>query len=280
MPAAQLAPSSSSHVSSPCSDVARRLLAEARQLETLREFAAAESIINAAITCDGSPEMLLTQAEFLVRRERLDEARTVYRTAWNQAALSGDKKLLSVVLHNLASVERQLGDWSTARSHQCRSMAFSFDVDSDANHDVAADLTGRALDAMASGEYGLAENLLLRSLVIERATGARDGEAADCGNLGVLAGLRGDLAVGMRFLARAYSIHRELSDDQGAGSDLMNLAELFLHAGRLSLTAKCLSRAIQNFKFCGASVSQATAELRLKEVTQVIGVLQQDPQLN
>lgn len=264
----------------PCIETARRLLIEAQHLESLRQFAAAESVLQAAIVCDSSPRTLLAQAEFLVRRERLEDARATYRTAWNHAALCGDPKLLAVVLHNLASVERQLGDWSTARSHQFRALSLGLDVDEPTDENVAADLTGRALDAMASGEYALAENLLLRSLAIERAAGALDGEAADCGNLGVLAGLRGDLSIGIRFLARAYSIHRQLGDEQGAGADLLNLAEIFLNSGRLSLTARCLRRAVSNFKRAGATVSTATAEARLKEVTQVIGVLQRDPLLN
>lgn len=278
MPAAHVAFSPAP--SSPCADIARRLLQDARQLEELREFAAAESVLQAAINCSDAPEVALTQAEFLVRRDRLDDARAVYRTVWNQAALSGDSKLLSVVLHNLASVERRLGDWSAARSHQLRSLATSFEIEANSTDEIAADLTGRGLDAMASGDYALAENLFLRSLAIERAAGARDGEAADCGNLGVLAGLRGDIAIGIRFLGRAYTIHRELEDDHGCGSDLLNLAELFLHAGRLSLTARCLQRATRNFERAGAAHSQATAAARLKEVTQVIGVLERDPSLN
>lgn len=264
----------------PCIESARRLLVEAQHLESLRQFAAAESILQAAVICDSSPTTMLAHAEFLVRRERLEDARAAYRAAWNQAALSGDPQLLSVVLHNLASVERQLGDWSTARSHQFRALSLGLDAIDTSAENLAADLTGRALDAMASGEYALAENLLLRSLAIERAAGALDGEAADCGNLGVLAGLRGDLSIGIRFLARAYSLHRQLCDDQGAGADLLNLAEIFLNSGRLSLTEKCLRRAVSNFRRVGAAVSEATAEARLKEVTQVIGVLQRDPLLN
>lgn len=278
MPAAHVSASPTS--SSACEQAARRLLSEAQHLESLEQFSAAESVLQAAVACSPCPETMLAHAEFLVRRERLEDARAAYRLVWNHAALCGDSKLLSVVLHNLASVERQLGDWSAARSHQFRALAAGYEADDSSSEETAAELTGRGLDAMAEGDYALAENLLLRSLAIERSLGARDGEAADCGNLGVLAGLRGDLAVGIRFLARAYTIHRELNDEHGSGSDLLNLAEIFINSGRLSLAEKCLRRAIGNFRRVGAAKSLANAESRLTEVTQVIGVLNRDPLLN
>ena len=182
------------------------------------------------------------------------------------------------MLHNLATIERRLGDWSSARSLQ--SSALSASLESGDSEADAADLTNRALDAMATREYEFAENLLLRSLMIEHNVGSLGGQAADYGNLGVLAGLRGDLHVGVRFLARAYALHRTLGDEFGAGSDLLNLAEFFVSLGRLSLAARCLDRAVGNFQRSNSGRSLKTATARLAEVRRVIGVMQHDPSLN
>lgn len=266
-----------SQVDSTSQRTAERLLNEARLLESSHQFSAAELILRAAEDCCPNALIKLERAEFLVRRERWNDARSAYRALWNQAALENDSHLLSVVLHNLAGVERRLGNWSAARSHQFRAM-LPHDATSEA--DTAAELTGRGLDAMAEGDYSLAENLFLRSLLLERQAGSRAGEAADCGNLGVLASLRGDLAVGIRFLGRAYTIHRDLIDYQNCGSDLTNLSELFIKSGRLSLAEKCLRRAIGHFDQAGAPLSKATAEARLKDVARVIGMLHRDPEWN
>ncbi len=276
MPDTQVIQQLRSH--SECADSARRLIEEARQLETLCRIDAAEAVLKAAVTCDPSMATQLALAEFFDRTENFEAARETYRQLWRDAVLQEDAKLLAVVLNNLATIERRLGDWSSARSLQLAAMSAS--LESGTAETEAADLTNRALDAMATHEYEFAEDLLMRSLVIEHRTGSLAGQAADYGNLGVLAGLRGDLNVGVRFLARAYALHRSLGDEHGAGSDLLNLAEVFVSLGRLSLAARCLDRAVESFQTSNSGRSLRTATERLAEVRRVIGIIQHDPLLN
>ena len=276
MPDTQVIQSRQSH--SGFAEAALRLLEEARQLETHCRVDAAEAVFRAAVTCDSSIATRLALVEFYDRTENFEAARTGYHQLWRDAVLQGDPRLLAVVLHNLATIERRLGNWSSARSHQLSSISASLKTGH--SETGAADLTNRALDAMATQEYELAESLLLRSLVIEHNSGSLAGQAADYGNLGVLAGLRGDLNVALRFLARAYSLHRELGDMTGAGSDLLNLSEIFVSMGRFSLGAKCLVRAVEDFRRSNSKRSLKTAKARLAEVRRVIGVMQHDPSLN
>ena len=239
MPDTQVIQQPQSH--SECAEAACRLVAEARQLEKLSHIDAAEAVLKASVTCDPSIANQLGLAEFYDRTENFEAARASYRQLWREAVLQDDAKLLAVVLHNLATIERRLGDWSSARSLQLSALSASLES-GDKEHD-AADLTNRALDAMATHEYELAENLLLRSLVIEHSTGSLVGQAADYGNLGALAGLRGDLNVGMRFLARAYALRAaQLPPDDpwpDAFDDQRQLQQITEYAVVASLASPC-----------------------------------------
>lgn len=263
---------------------AEMLVEEAGQLERSGLVSAAEVMLRAAVRSDNSPAFQLRLGHFLTRTEQYAEAAALYESLWQTAHESADAHLMEVAVGNLAVVKRSQKDSQAAAQLQARSAALAFEqhpADRPLSFENdAADLTNRALDAMGSGDYDLAENLLLRSLTLERQSGSRAGEAADYGNLGVLAGLRGDLNVGMRFLARAYSVHREIADEQGAGSDMLNLAEFVLKLGRLSLTARCLLRAVRHFKRCGAEKSAQEALSRFEEVRRVMNVLDRDPLLN
>lgn len=263
---------------------AQSLVEEANRLERTGFVAAAEAVLRTAARCDSSPSIQLRLGHFLVRTEQYDAATDLYESLWRTAHQTNDASLMEVALNALAVVKRSQNEWQSAAQLQARSTALSFEqpaiqrdnfIDND-----SADLTNRALDAMSCRDYDLAENLLLRSLRLERERGSRDGEAADYGNLGVLAGLRGDLLVGIRFLARAYTLHRELNDEQGSGSDMLNVAEFFLTLGRLSLAARCFQRANRHFLKCGAKKSAHAAMSRGDEVQRVMGVLKRDPLLN
>ena len=226
------------------------------------------------------------------RREEHSAAETLLKEAQQQIhdALprEGDTQLeegeraliLSALLHNQAVATRSRGDFATAATLQQQSMKLQLDETGEVTPE---DLSGSAADAIYRGDFDLAENLLLRSLHEETDSGNQAGIAADCGNLGLLAGLRGNLAVGIRFLGRAVRLHRELGDDLGSGTDYLNLAELFRTAGRWSLAARCLRRAKKHFRTAGAPSSMKKAEARLAELSDLQmldDVKSRDPLLN
>ncbi len=256
---------------------ASTLLSCARQLEESGLMVAARNAYLAAALADETPNGRVELTGFQFRCECFDEAACGYESLLRQAAETKDARLAEIVRHNLAAVLRRTGQSSRAMTLQGRASEATLSAHGELG---AADLTGRALDAIDLGDFDLAENLLLRSLAVEKATGNRAGEATDCANLGALALLRGDNAVGIRFLARAYHLHRKLNDRVNAGTDLLNLAEAFQNVSRWSLTSRCLRRAISQFESCGAERSLDTARNRLREIQQVRGVLKRDPLLN
>jgi tetratricopeptide (TPR) repeat protein len=258
-------------------DPATTLLNCARQLEETGLMVAARNAYQAAALADDTPNGRVELAGFQFRTEFFGEAAKEYESLLGLAAERNDGRLAEVSRHNLAAVLRKTGQTSRATTLQARASEATLSACGELG---TADLTGRALDAIDQGDFDLAENLLLRSLAVEKETGNRAGEATDCANLGALALLRGDNAVGIRFLARAYHLHRTLKDRVNAGTDLLNLAEAFQNANRWSLASRCLRRAISQFKSCGADRSLHTARTRLREVHQVQGVFKRDPLLN
>ncbi len=259
------------------SDATSLLLECARQLEESGQIPAARNAFQAAALADETPKGRVELAGFHFRTERFDEAGQEYESLLRLAAESDDRRLAEVARHNLAAIFRKTEQSSRAMTLQARATADAILANGELD---SADLTGRALDAIDQGDFGLAENLLLRSLAVEKSSGNRNGEATDCANLGALALLRGDNAVGIRFLARAYHLHRRLNDRANAGTDLLNLAEAFQNASRWTLASRCLRRAMSQFESCGANQSLNTAHARLREVRQIQGVFKRDPLLN
>ncbi|MFT5326834.1 MAG: tetratricopeptide (TPR) repeat protein [Planctomycetaceae bacterium] len=268
--------SSTSCVAS-ANDPATTLLNCARQLEETGLMVAARNAYQAAALADDTPNGRVELAGFQFRTEFFDEASKEYESLLGLAAETDNRRLAEVARHNLAAVLRKTGQTSRATTLQASASATTLSARGELG---TADLTGRALDAIDQKDFDLAENLLLRSLAVEKETDNRTGEAIDCANLGALALLRGDNAVGTRFLARAYHLHRTLNDRVNAGTDLLNLAEAFQNASRWSLASRCLRRAISQFESCGAERSLNTARTRLREVQQVQSVFQRDPLLN
>lgn len=263
------------------------------RLEREGHFPAALAAFRAASLCPAFPEGKLAFASFLIRRNEQAEAENLLEQARCElhsepaetdsslmetgADSVAQNQAISAVLNNQAGVCRSLGAFAKAAALQQQSLKVQLSISGEA---TPADLAGAAQDAILRGEFGIAENLLLRSLHQETAAGNQAGIAADCGNLGLLAGLRGQLAVGIRFLGRARQIHLKLKDDLGAGTDFLNLAELFRTAGRWSLAARSLHRAKKHFERAGAPASIRHVNARLKELNKLDEVQSRDPLLN
>ena len=258
-------------------DPATTLLNCARQLEESGLMGAARNAYQAAALADETPNGRVELAGFQFRTESYDEAECEYESLLGLAVKTSDRRLAEVARHNLAAVLRKTAQNTRAMTLQGRASEATLSIRGELG---TADLTGRALDAIDQGDFDLAENLLLRSLAVEKETGNLAAEATDCANLGALALLRGDNSVGIRFLARAYHLHRSLNDRVDAGTDLLNLAEAFQNASRWSLASRCLERAILQFESCGAERSLHTARTRLHEVQKIRGVFNRDPLLN
>ncbi len=216
------------------------------------------------------------------------EAAIVEFTQLRQLALQrGDASLAEVACHNLAVAYRQLGDIPQAVCWQQQSIAWRSrraECPRKASDDeltrLACDLTGRGGDEFLRGDFDLAEALWMRALAIEAWIGSWDGQAIDCGNLGLLAAARGDFAAGVRWLQKSLRFHRLMLDNIGAGTDWMNLAEVLRLQGEFKLSTHSLHRAVRYFERTNAAALLEQARLRLREALRTEAVLTFDPLLN
>ena len=215
------------------------------------------------------------------------EAITKLRRLHQVALARRDEALAEVVCQNLAVAYREADEPASAISWQQQSIAWwthRAAVDRGREDDelgrLACDLTGRGCDEFAGEEFDLAESLWRRALAIEEWRGSWEGQATDCGNLGLLAAIRGDLATGVRWLRKSLRLHRLMFDERGAGTDLMNLAELLRLQGDFRRSKKALHMAIRCFERFGAEPLCDRALLRLKEAKRIEAVLRFDPRLN
>ena len=254
-----------------------QLMESARQLDVSGEIEAAEMAYRAATLCDSGPESRLALAEFLLRIEWTDHAVVEYERLLELGHQSCDSKLIEVATHNLAAALRESGRAERAAALQMQSLQEGIE---DSGEIAPADLTARAMDAIAQEDYELAEDLLLRSLALEEAAGNQNGVAADCANLGVLACLRDQQWPAIRYLGRAWHAHRRAGDSRGAGTDMMNLVEVFSSANRWRLAARCCRRAIDCFERARSSRSLKAARDRLAEVQRIVELLDSDPLMN
>ena len=198
-----------------------------------------------------------------------------------------DASLAEVACHNLAVAYRQLGDIHQAVCWQQQSIAWRgrrAECPRKATDDeltrLACDLTGRGGDEFLRGDYDLTEALWLRALAIEAWLGSWDGQAIDCGNLGLLAAARGDFAAGVRWLQKSLRFHRLMLDNIGAGTDWMNLAEVFRLQGEFNVSTRSLRQAVQCFELTKATALLEQSRLRLREALRTEAALTFDPQLN
>lgn len=249
----------------------------ARKLEEQRNYLAAESAFRAAADSDPRPESRLELAGFLQRTERFEDAAIEYQSLLREAAQKRNSRLMSVAQHNLAAVHRQSGATTTARSLQQNATRSGILYDGELQPE---DLTARALDELNAGNPALAESLLQRALACERSRNNPCGMAADYGNLGAVAAVRGEFDTAIRNFAKAYHVHLALDLPQPAGQDLTNLAEVFIQKQRWTLAAKCLRRAMRFFSEAKAHPSLDEAQLRLHEIERVLQVSDRDPLLN
>lgn len=198
-----------------------------------------------------------------------------------------DDELAEVVCQNLAVACREADEWANAVSWQQQSIAWwtrRASIDRGREDDelarLACDLTGRGCDEFVRRDFDLAESFWRRALTIEEWRGSLEGQATDCGNLGLLAAARGELEEGLRWLRKSLRLHRLMFDERGAGIDLMNLAELLRLHGDFHRSKNALRLAVRCFRRIGADPLRDQALRRLSEAKRIEAILRFDPSLN
>lgn len=228
---------------SPLDATFQALVTSARRCAKQGDFTRARSAFGHALSIQDEPALRIEFGDFLSRTGEISAARIEYKHALQRANDSGDHRCSAVVLNQLAASYRQAGDYPTAAVTQRRSLAEELRHSSN-QLDLRVDLSNSAADAIAEKDYVTAERLLRRSLALEIFAQSSAGEAADCGNLGLVQAMSGKTTTAISWLRRALRLHRQLNDDRGVASDLMNLALIFGVLDRPKRARRLLRKAV------------------------------------
>jgi hypothetical protein len=240
-------------------------------------IAAARSAWLAAIESDDTPRSRLEFAAFLTRTRNFEEAVGLFEMLLRETRVLTDPHVRGVVRHNLAAVLRQIGQGDLAASLQQMANRDRLLADGEL---TGHELTATALDAIHRDDLATAQDLLQRAIQVERREGNVRGEAADCGNLAVIAAERNDRSTAVALLLRACSLHRSLGDWYAAGRDLLHLSIHLPEIGRLSLAVRCATRAQQYLATAGAKAESDDAGERRDALQRAVQLRRCNPLLN
>jgi tetratricopeptide (TPR) repeat protein len=207
-----------------------------------------------AIECDLTGEARNAFGRFLWNTGRVSAAAAQY----SQVLFDGDRSLEATVraasaeaARCLAAIFRERHEPANAAQFDHYARQLSAPQAADAFHTGDCPIGNAAVDAILTGDYKTAESLLWHSLLREMAYGSGINEAADWGNLGVLAGLRGELDEAVSHLRHALRLHRILEDDGGVGRDLLHLGALLAKRRRGRLAELTLRLACKRLNQAG-----------------------------
>lgn len=189
------------------------------------------------------------------------------------AERSGDHQAFIESANDLACAHRAAGDNETAAYFQLLAATSERrSVDGRSGRISATSLGNLACDALLAGRWAMAESLLWKSLLAELAVGNALGVAADWANLGLIAGLLGELGEARKRLWYALKLHRQHSDLFHVALDLWHLGQLFEIEGDWPRSTKLFQRAALLFAEIGHSQFQqeVAAQARLNEARAAV----------
>ncbi len=214
---------------------------------------------------------------FLTRIESFSEAVDQFSRVLAAAQQQQDPRLFSVAAHNLATVYREMGQWTQAA--RCQQRALAAGLEAGQEYDACCHL-GTAWDAIRAGELRYARQMLLASLSHYRRRRCRVGQAdAQCG-LGIIAYRDGAYVMAATCFWKAHRLHRAEGRRLEMARDLMNLGQLFLKIGRYRSAHRCLKSARAVFAELGARRSARRAGTSLTEAWRCWLVMHADPLMN
>ena len=219
------------------------LLSEAEEFARSGASRAAESLFRRALGSTPEPSALNAYGCFLRERGRHADAAAQFCDLLDHAERAGDVAWQAVAANNLAAVCREWGEPEFALRIQRYAVRLEQSGSGPMPRLSPTCLGNLAAAAIAVGDYGRAERLLWQSLLGEWAAGNLAGEADDWGNLGIAAGLQGELGEAVVYFWRALRIHRRLRDERSVGLDLLHLGQALAGLGAWQAARRALLRA-------------------------------------
>lgn len=261
-------------------DIVRSSLELAAAHAERGRFHEARAAYLSATAHDSTTTSRLAFAAFLNERGRHEAALEQWRIVLDVARRNGDRRTSAVALHNAAAAMREVGDYHAAVRLEQAATALELRAANRGESTSPSVLSGTAVDALLRGEYELACALLRSSLEVECSEDCSAGQAADWGNLGVCAILRGDLDDARACLVTAYRLHRRLGDDVGVARDMMNMAEVFRRTGRPDLSRKSLDYARECFERNGRQRLAMRCDQIIADLDRILAVRTRNVEAN
>ena len=168
------------------------------------------------------------------------------------AESSGDRQTFIAAANDLACAHRAAGDHETASYFQLLAATSERQaVDGHIGQISPTSLGNIACDSILAGRLAVAESLLWKSLLAELADGNELGVAADWANLGLIAGLLGELTEAKLRLWFALKLHRKHGDLFHLALDLWHLGQLWEMEGNWDCSSRFFKRAKKLFAEVG-----------------------------
>ncbi|MBM4077112.1 MAG: tetratricopeptide repeat protein [Planctomycetes bacterium] len=247
------------------------LLQWADDLVRTRKWTEADSVFQSAVKSDRTPTSLIAHASALAEQERFHESICQLTKAIDIAVPMGDRKGLSTIYHNLASIYREIGDTKLARRFQQHAVSMTDECGSE-------ELLGLANDAWLARRMDLAECLAGTAADIDDEDDIPSLEAAT--TAGLMSSILRDPREGIKPLLRSLSRHRVLGEWRLMGIDFLNLSVLFGELGRHRGEMALVRRAIRCFDHAPAPLSSVKAHRLLAHLERLHRLRKCDPCLN
>jgi len=123
------------------------------------------------------------------------------------------------------------------------------------------------------GEFERAEEMHLKSLVIEKELGRKEGIASDYGNLGNIYSIRGELDRAEEMYKKVLEIDQELGRKEALAKDYGNLGNIYCIRGELDLAEEMYKKVLEIDEVLGRKDSMANAYGNLGLLYQTRGEL-------
>ena len=141
----------------------------------------------------------------------------------------GNKKLLSLLLGQIASLYYELSDYNRAKSFWEKSLTLAQEVGDKQGEGRILNNIGQ--NYHTQGNYVLALDYLKRGLRINQQTGDVTGEATTLNNLAVIAIQQKDYILALNYLNQGLYLQQENGDEHGKGITLNNIGQSYCALG-------------------------------------------------
>lgn len=256
-------------------ETARSLLIEGQALSAQGEGEAARPVLEKALALAGEDrrvraDCLRELGNVANRLSEYDLAVPLYQQALELARELGDLRGESATLNNWASVEWDLGDLATARSHYEEALSLYRQLGNRLGEAKALNNLSNVL--ADQGDLAGSLECSRQALEIHRAMGNPRGQSAVLNNLGATYFMLKDYQSARRAYEQALALHRASGNRQAEGEALANLSLLDCALGRLAEGRERASAAITLSEQTGDKINLANALYYLGRIELADGI--------